>query len=171
MPGLREPGIAGGAGGASPAALDRGRVECDVGPRNLMIAGYRPPWRRSAGSGWTRFLITRLRYARPPARGRCTGGTFALRLDLSDEPGPSPGIGGLLREIDRGPIAVFWGWPVQAGASAQGRRLTVPLPSRGVPGALFPGVTDSPGISRTAPDHPRKPAAAALPERLWLTCL
>jgi hypothetical protein len=103
--------------------------------------------------------------------GGRTGGTFALRLDLSDELGPSPGTGGLLREIDRGPIAVLWGWPVQAGAPAQCRRLTVPLPSRGVPGALSPGVTNSPGISRTAPDHPRKPAAAALPERLWLTCL
>ena len=32
-----------------------------------------------------------------------------LRFHLYDELGPSPGIGGLLREIDRGPIAIFWG--------------------------------------------------------------
>jgi len=36
-------------------------------------------------------------------------GTFALRFDLPGELGPAPGIGDLLREIDRGPIAVFWG--------------------------------------------------------------
>jgi hypothetical protein len=41
----------------------------------------------------------------------------------------------------------------------------------GLPGALFPGVTNSPWILRTAPDHPRKLAAATLPERLWLTWL
>jgi hypothetical protein len=30
-------------------------------------------------------------------------------LHLSGEFGPSPDIGGLLREIDRDPIAIFWG--------------------------------------------------------------
>ena len=29
--------------------------------------------------------------------------------------------------------------------------------SRGLPGTLFPRVVNSSGISRTAPDHPRKP--------------
>jgi hypothetical protein len=32
-----------------------------------------------------------------------------LRFHLSDELEPSPDVGGLLREIDRGPIAIFWG--------------------------------------------------------------
>ena len=32
-----------------------------------------------------------------------------LRFHLYDELEPSPGIGGLLREIDRDPVAIFWG--------------------------------------------------------------
>ncbi len=47
---------------ASPAT--RSGAECDAGPRHLTIVVYRPPWRRSAGSGWTRFPITGVRYTR-----------------------------------------------------------------------------------------------------------
>ncbi len=94
-----------------PAARsrDRVRVECDVGPRYRTIAGYRLPRRQGAGSEWTRFPVTPAPL--PPAtrtwplywRDR------HLRFHLYDEPGPSPGIGGLLRETGRGPIAIFWG--------------------------------------------------------------
>ena len=60
-----------------PAARsrDRVRVECDVGPRYLTIAGYRLPWRQGAGSEWARFPVTRLRCTRPPGPGRFAGGT------------------------------------------------------------------------------------------------
>ncbi len=63
----------------------------------------------------------------------------ASRFHLSDELEPSPGISDLLREIDRGPIAIFWGSPVQAEASTQCRYRTVPLPNQGLPSALFQG--------------------------------
>ena len=64
------------------ASANRVRVECDVGPRHLTIVGYRPPWRQGAGSEWTRFPVTRLRYTRPPGPGRFTGGTVTCASPL-----------------------------------------------------------------------------------------
>jgi hypothetical protein len=51
---------------------------------------------------WTRLPITRLRCTRPPGPGRLTG-EIVTCASPSDELGPSPGMGGLLREIDRDP--------------------------------------------------------------------
>jgi Protein of unknown function (DUF3024) len=88
---------------------DRVRVEGDVGPRHRTIVEYRPPWRQGAGSEWTRFPVA-------PAPLRPAIMTWPLywrdrhlRFHLYDELEPSPDIGGLLREIDCDPIAIFWG--------------------------------------------------------------
>jgi hypothetical protein len=45
----------------------------------------------------------------PPGPGRFTGGTVTCASTSPDELEPSPDIGDLLREIDRDPIAIFWG--------------------------------------------------------------
>ena len=113
MPGLPEPGIARVRRSCQQRVpghdRDRGRVECNAGPRHLTIVEYRPPWRQGTGSEWTRFPVTRL--ATPghqdPALYRRDR---HLRFHLCDKLRPSPGIGGLLlREIDRDPIAIFRG--------------------------------------------------------------
>jgi hypothetical protein len=90
-------------------ARDRARVECDSGPRHLTIVECRPPRRQSAGSEWTRFPIARLRYTRATRTWALYGRDRNLRFHLCGQLEPSPDIGDLLREIDRDPIAIFWG--------------------------------------------------------------
>jgi len=91
-------------------AADAVGAECDAGPRHLTIVEYRPPWRQGR---WQRMDAVPDHPAPlhpgPPGPGRFTGGTVTLRSRLSEELEPSPDIGGLLREIDRDPITIFWG--------------------------------------------------------------
>lgn len=87
-------------------AHNRVRVECGVGPRPLPSAG-RPVARALAANG---------RGSRSPAPLHPATRIWPLywrdrylRFYLSDKLELSPGIGGLLREIDGDPIAIFWG--------------------------------------------------------------
>jgi hypothetical protein len=70
VPGLPGPGIARvrrSCWQRDPGhARDRGWVECDAGPRHLTIVECRPPRRPGAGSEWTPFPVTRLRYTQGP---------------------------------------------------------------------------------------------------------
>ena len=120
-------------------AADAVGAECDAGPRHLTIVEYRPPWRQGR---WQRMDAVPDHPAPlhpgPPGPGRFTGGAVTLRFHLSDELEPSPDIGGLLREIDRDPITIFW------VIARPGRGVhAVPVPdcavtSQGLPGILFP---------------------------------
>ncbi len=150
MPRLREPGIARARRWCRQRvpghARDRVRVECDVGLRHLTTVECRLPWRQSAGSESTRFPISPAPlHPEPPGTGCCTGATVTCASHLYDQLGPSPGIGDLLREIDRDLIAIFWGWAVQAEAFTQCRYLTALDPGaveaavmRGPPGCGTP---------------------------------
>ena len=150
MPRLREPGIARARRWCRQRvpghARNRVRVECDVGLRHLTTVECRLPWRQSAGSESTRFPISPAPlHPEPPGTGCCTGATVTCASHLYDQLGPSPGIGDLLREIDRDLIAIFWGWAVQAEAFTQCRYLTALDPGaveaavmRGPPGCGTP---------------------------------
>jgi hypothetical protein len=115
LPGLREPASpvsAGGASSASPAARDRGRVECDAGPLLTAEPDDRRVLAALAPERWQRMGAVPDHPAplrRQPGPGRCTGGTVTLRFHRSAELEPSPDIGALVREIDCDPIAVVWG--------------------------------------------------------------
>jgi hypothetical protein len=58
---------------------------------------------------WTRLPITRLRCTRPQDLAALLARSVVTCASPSDELGPSPGMGGLLREIDRDPITIFGG--------------------------------------------------------------
>ncbi len=88
---------------------DQVRVECDVSPRHLTIVECRPPWRQGIGSEWTRFPIARLRYTQATRTWTLYWRDRNLRFHLYDQLEPSPDIDDLLQEIDRDPIAIFWG--------------------------------------------------------------
>lgn len=90
-------------------ARDQVRVECDISPRHLTIVECRPPWRPDTGSEWTRFPIARLRYTQATRTWTLYWRDRNLRFHLYDQLEPSPDIGDLLEEIDRDPIAIFWG--------------------------------------------------------------
>ena len=84
-------------------------VEYDVTPRDLTIVECRPPWRQGIGPEWTRFPIARLRYTQATQMWTLYWRDRNLRFHRYDQLEPSPNIGNLLREIDRDPIAIFWG--------------------------------------------------------------
>ena len=90
-------------------ARDQVRVEYDIAPRHLTIVECRPPWRPSTGPEWTRFPIARLRYTQATRTWALYWRDRNLRFHIYDQLEPSPDIGDLLREIDRDPIAIFWG--------------------------------------------------------------
>jgi hypothetical protein len=90
-------------------ARDQLRVECDISPRHLTIVECRPPWRPDTGSEWTRLPIARLRYTQATRTWTLYWRDRNLRFHLYDQLEPSPDIGDLLDEIDRDPIAIFWG--------------------------------------------------------------
>jgi Protein of unknown function (DUF3024) len=92
-----------------PHARDQVRVECDTGSRQLTIIECRPPWRQGIGPEWTRLPIARLRYTQPTQMWTLYWRDRNLRFHRYDQLEPSPNIGNLLREIDRDPIAIFWG--------------------------------------------------------------
>ena len=90
-------------------ARDQVRVEYDIGPRQLTIAECRPPWRDGIGSEWTRFPIARLRCTQATKTWTLYWRDRNLRFHRYDQLEPSPHIDDLLTEIDRDPIAIFWG--------------------------------------------------------------
>ena len=65
--------------------------------------------RRAPAREWTRFPIARLRYTQATRTWTLYWRDRHLRFHLYDQLEPSPDIGDLLEEIDRDPIAIFWG--------------------------------------------------------------
>ena len=112
MPGLAGPGIARVCRWCQQRgpghARDRVRVECDVGPRHLAIVECRPPWRQGAGRRMDAVLGHPAPLHLATRTWPLSGGTVTC-ASTSDELEPSPGSGGLMREIDRDPIGIFWG--------------------------------------------------------------
>ena len=92
-----------------PPIRDQVRVECDIGTRHLTIVECRPPWREGIGPEWTRVPIARLRYTQATNTWTLYWRDRNLRFHRYDQLPPSPGINDLLTEIDRDPIAIFWG--------------------------------------------------------------
>ena len=90
-------------------ARDQVRVEYDIGPRQLTIVECRPPWREGIGPEWTRFPIARLRYTQATRTWTLYWRDRNLRFHRYGQLEPSPHIDDLLTEIDRDPIAIFWG--------------------------------------------------------------
>jgi hypothetical protein len=86
---------------------DQVRIECDVGNRHLTVVEVRPPW---DGVGeHTRFPIARLRYVGARREWSLFWRDRNLRFHAYDEVGPSRSVEPLLQEIERDPIAIFWG--------------------------------------------------------------
>jgi hypothetical protein len=93
-----------------PAHLrDQVRVECDAGPGHLTVVECRPPWRKDMGPEWTRFPIARLHYTKSTKRWSLYWRDRNLRFHRYDQLPASKYVDDLLREIDRDPIAIFWG--------------------------------------------------------------
>ena len=88
---------------------DQVRVECDAGAGHLTIVECRPPWRNDMGAEWTRFPIARLRYTKAAKRWSLYWRDRNLRFHRYDQLPPSPRVDDLLHELDRDPIAIFWG--------------------------------------------------------------
>ena len=94
----------------------RPRAHPEPGPRRvrhrarqLTIVECRPPWREDTGPEWTRFPIARLRYTQATRTWTLYWRDRNLRFHRYDQLDPSPHIDDLLTEIDRDPIAIFWG--------------------------------------------------------------
>jgi hypothetical protein len=88
---------------------DQVRVECDAGPGYLTIVECPPPWRKDLGPQWTRLPIARLRYTSTTRRWALYWRDRNLCFHRYDQLPPSPHVDDLLQEIDRDPIAIFWG--------------------------------------------------------------
>ena len=88
---------------------DQVRVECDAGPGHLTIVECRPPWRKDMGTDWTRFPIARLRYTKAASHWSLYWRDRNLRFHRYDQLPPSPQVVDLLQEVERDPIAIFWG--------------------------------------------------------------
>jgi len=88
---------------------DQVRVECDAGPRHLTIVECRPPWRKDMGAEWTRFPIARLRFTKAAQHWSLYWRDRNLRFHRYDQLPPSPYVDDLLQEVERDPIAIFWG--------------------------------------------------------------
>jgi len=61
------------------------------------------------GTEWTRLPIARLRYAKAAGQWSLYWRDRNLRFHRYDQLRSSPHVGDLLQEIDRDPIAIFWG--------------------------------------------------------------
>src|SRR6476619_6802148 len=88
---------------------DRVRVEVDLADRHLTIVECRPPWRADNGSEWTRFPIARLRYVKTRRLWSLYWRDRNLRFHEYDRVPATSKIEELLAELDRDPIAIFWG--------------------------------------------------------------
>jgi len=85
------------------------RVEVDVADRHLTIVECRPPWRSDIGPEWSRFPIARLRYLKATRLWSLYWRDRNLRFHEYDRVPATGNIEELLAEIDRDPIAIFWG--------------------------------------------------------------
>jgi hypothetical protein len=92
-----------------------------------------------------------------------------LRFHFYDQLEPSPDIGDLRRRSTATRSRSSGDSPSRL-RRPQSRCLTVRLPIGAARHPVSLGY-DSSGIPRTAPDHPRNPAAVTSPKWLWLTCL
>jgi hypothetical protein len=88
-------------------ALDRVRVECEVGPRHLTIVERRAPWREDYGSEWTSFPIARMRYTAASKSWTPNWRDRNLRFHIYKLRAPSSCIDDLLEEVDRDPTCIF----------------------------------------------------------------
>jgi hypothetical protein len=88
---------------------DQLRVDRDARAGYLTIVECRPPCREGLGREWTRFPIARLRYARATRSWTLYWSDRNLRFHRYDQLPPSPYVEDLLQEIDRDPVAIFWG--------------------------------------------------------------
>jgi hypothetical protein len=84
----------------------------------------------------------------------------------NDQPESSADIGDLLREIDRDPIAIVSGWPVQAEASTQCRRPTVRFTNQSRPALCFPRLGQLRDLTGCAGSSPGNLSAVTSPK--WL---
>ena len=89
--------------------LDQVRVEADVADRHVTIVECRAPWRSDLGLEWTRFPVARLRYARGTGLWSLYWRDRNLRFHLYDRVRATASIEDLLDELERDPIAIFWG--------------------------------------------------------------
>jgi hypothetical protein len=88
---------------------DEVRVEVDVADRHLTIVECRPPWREDMGVEWTRFPIARLRFTKTTGVWSLYWRDRNLRFHAYDLVAATASIEELLAEVDRDPVAIFWG--------------------------------------------------------------
>jgi hypothetical protein len=88
---------------------DQVRVEADVADRHVTVVECRPPWRADMGTEWTRFPIARLRYVKATRQWSLYWRDRNLRFHEYDRVPPTDNVEELLAEVDRDPMAIFWG--------------------------------------------------------------
>jgi hypothetical protein len=88
---------------------DQVRVEADVAERHVTIVECRPAWRADVGAAWTRSPIARLRYAKSTRLWSLCWRDRNVRFHEYDRVPATPRVEDLLAEIDRDPMAIFWG--------------------------------------------------------------
>lgn len=90
-----------------PASVrDAVRTECEVAADTVTIVESRVPWQGPAGSGWSRCPVARLQFTGTwTLYWRDRQGTFQRYVFLA----PTSQVDDLLAELDRDPVAVFWG--------------------------------------------------------------
>ena len=88
---------------------DQVRVEADVADRHVTVVECRPPWRADMGTEWTRFPIARLRYVKATRQWSLYWRDRNLRFHEYDRVPPTHNVEELLAEVDRDPMAIFWG--------------------------------------------------------------
>ena len=84
-------------------------MEGDIGPRHLTILKCRPPRRPGQRQRMDAVSTARRPYTQAPGTWTLYWRDRYLCFHRYDQVEPSPDIGGLLREIDHDPIAIFWG--------------------------------------------------------------
>ena len=85
------------------------RLEVEVNGSNVTLVERRAPWDPKYGPAWSRSPVASLRYS-PKNRWWtlfwCDQNSQWHRYDRTD---PTPTVSRLLAELDRDPIAIFWG--------------------------------------------------------------
>jgi hypothetical protein len=158
-----------------PAAYSRAcprpgfQVGCDICPARSSSTGR--PDASDAGCKWTR-LSDQPGSLHPVTRTWLSWRDRHRRFHLVDELEPSPGIGALLREIDRDPIANFWamarpGWEVRTVPTWP------PSPARACPAPVSQGYEqfrDLMDWARQSPETRRPHSRRSCPFSLNLVC-
>jgi hypothetical protein len=85
------------------------RVECEVSGRDVTIVERRPPWAQDADGDWMRSPVARLRYLKSRSVWQLYWPDRNARWhEYSDLPFAHD-VEELLTEVDRDPMAIFWG--------------------------------------------------------------